>query len=134
MFPAIKTALVDVCHRKKVNGVTILKSYGELGLGRSAQDPTRTNVLSQNSNSTEFCVPSTDPHTFGRPLPAGHSSMKGAVTVSGKTVKNSINPCSILVQKTRAGKQVHFRVDLLALEKIELNENLIVVRCKLIYG
>ena len=33
LFPAIKTALVDVCHRKKVNGVTILKGYGELGLG-----------------------------------------------------------------------------------------------------
>ena len=33
LFPAIKTALVDVCHRKKVNDVTILQGYGELGLG-----------------------------------------------------------------------------------------------------
>ena len=34
LFPAIKTALVDVCHRKKVNDITILKGYGELGLRR----------------------------------------------------------------------------------------------------
>ena len=34
LFPAIKTALVDVCHRKKVRGITILKGYDELGLGR----------------------------------------------------------------------------------------------------
>ena len=34
LFPAIKTALVDVCHRKKVWAMMILKSYGELGLGR----------------------------------------------------------------------------------------------------
>ena len=33
LFPAIKTALVDVCHRKKVWADAILKSYGELGLG-----------------------------------------------------------------------------------------------------
>ena len=50
LFPAIKTALVDVCHRKKVWHITILKSYGELGLGRPLKDATRTNVLSQNSN------------------------------------------------------------------------------------
>ena len=29
----------------------------------------RTSMLSQNSNSTEFYVPLTDPHTFGRPRP-----------------------------------------------------------------
>ena len=45
LFPAIKTALVDVCHRKKVNAVTILKSYGELGLGRPRKDATRTSML-----------------------------------------------------------------------------------------
>ena len=68
LFPAIKTALVDVCHRKKVWHVTILKSYGELGLGRSAQGPTRTKMLSQNSNSTEFSIPFTEPHNL---RPAG---------------------------------------------------------------
>ena len=75
LFPAIKTALVDVCHEIEMWHTMILKSYGELGLGRSAQGPTRTKMLSQNSKSREFCVPSTDPHTFGRPLPAGQSSM-----------------------------------------------------------
>ena len=38
LFPAIKTALVDVCHRKKVRGITILKGYGELGLGWPRKD------------------------------------------------------------------------------------------------
>ena len=33
LFPAIKTALVGVCHRKKVRGVTTVKGYGELDLG-----------------------------------------------------------------------------------------------------
>ena len=51
LFPAIKTALVDVCHRKKVWHRMILKSYGELGLGRPRKDATRTNMLGQNSNS-----------------------------------------------------------------------------------
>ena len=32
-FPAIKTALVGVCHRKKVWARMVLKGYGELGLG-----------------------------------------------------------------------------------------------------
>ena len=38
LFPAIKTALVDVCHRKKVSADAILKGYGELGLGRPRKD------------------------------------------------------------------------------------------------
>ena len=38
LFPAIKTALVDVCHEFKSCNVTILKGYGELGLGRPRQD------------------------------------------------------------------------------------------------
>ena len=59
---------------KKVNAVTVLKGYGEFGLGRPLKDTTRTNVISQNLNSTEFSVTFTEPHTFGRPLPAGHSS------------------------------------------------------------
>ena len=33
LFPAIKTALVDVCHEIRMGGITILKGYGELGLG-----------------------------------------------------------------------------------------------------
>ena len=49
----------------------ILKGYGELGLGRPRKDATRTNMLSQNSNSTEFSVTFTEPHTFGRPRPRG---------------------------------------------------------------
>ena len=74
MFPAIKTALVDVCHEIRMGHITILKSYDELGLGRPLKDATRTNVLSQNLNSTEFSVPFTEPHTFGRSHPAGQSS------------------------------------------------------------
>ena len=33
LFPAIKTALVDVCHEIRMCDTMILKSYGELGLG-----------------------------------------------------------------------------------------------------
>ena len=38
LFPAIKTALVDVCHEFKTCNITILKSYGELGLGWPRKD------------------------------------------------------------------------------------------------
>ena len=66
LFPAIKTALVDVCHRKKVNADTILKGCGELGLGRPRKDGFHSDF--EISSKTEFNLLAT---RFGRPRPRG---------------------------------------------------------------
>ena len=74
MFPAIKTALVDVCHRKKVRGITILKGYGELGLGEPHEPACLVRIRTPQNSA--LLSPNHTP-SAGR-APAGHSSTLGS--------------------------------------------------------
>ena len=86
LFPAIKTALVDVCHEIRMCDTTILHGYGELGLGRTRKDAIRTNVLSQNSNSTEFSVVFTEPRMTKYLMKLPLVSMKMKLTLQMKKI------------------------------------------------
>ena len=83
MFPTIKPALVDVCHEIGMCDTTILKSYGELGLGRPQgwpHEPTCLVSIRSPQNSA-LLPPNLTP--FGRPLPAGQSSNLPTVRIGG---------------------------------------------------